>query len=44
MLYDLYQKGEISFEAYTKLLMGRLDAAIKAAEKYLLELEAKCTK
>jgi hypothetical protein len=39
-LYDSYKNGSITFHEYFGRLMGKFDAAIKAAEEHLKEMEA----
>lgn len=43
-LCEMYESGIITFEEYYQKLMAKLDAAIKKADKYLQEMEAKCTR
>lgn len=40
-LHDLYKHGFITFEGYFCRLMKKFDAAIKAADKKLKEMESR---
>lgn len=41
MFYDLYKEGKITFYEYFGRLMEKFDAAIKATEEHIKELEEK---
>lgn len=41
MLYDLYKEGKIAFHEYFGSLMEKFDAAIKAEEEHLKEMESR---